>query len=882
MVQTSTLDCGPASLKCLLEGFGVHVGYDRLREACQTGIDGTSIDTMETVAAQLGLEAEQVMLPVDHLLLPESKALPAIVVVKLPTGLTHFVVAWRSHRGVIQTMDPAVGRRWLTSSQFANDIFCHTLLVPAEGWREFAASQDFQAALQRRLGRAGLSWRATQPLLREALQKAGWDTLAGLDAAVRLVTSLILAGGLKRSESVRFLERLRESPDLIPAAYWSARPGPDDDEGQPQVFMRGAVLVRIRGKKAPPAQQSPPLSPSPNMSPELAAAVNERPISPGRELLRLLWQSGSFAPATLFLALAVAAGGVVLEALLFRGLFDIAAELRLAGQRIAAMSAILSFSLALLLLEVPIFSGAQRLGRQIENQLRIAFLAKIPKLSDRYFQSRLTSDMAERGHTTHRLRHLPELGRQLVRSVFELCATGAGVIWLEPSATPLVLLTLAAALMPAFNTQSMLAERDLRVRSHAAGLTRFYLDAMLGLFAIRAHSAERSLRREHEKLLGEWGHAALRLQRAVVSIEAFQLTAMFGLIAWLVLSHPLQGREIGRVLLVVYWALNLPILGQEIGVLARQYPSYRNLILRLLDPLRAPEEAAPQPLPQALVDRSTPPRLQFRDVSVEVSGHTILRKMDFQIEPGAHVAIVGPSGAGKSSLVGVLLGWLKPSAGEVLVNGSRLNSEHLRLSTAWVDPAIQLWNRSLFSNLTYGSDQEPAEIGRAIDAALLRSVLETLPEGLQTKLGEGGALVSGGEGQRVRFGRAMLRKHARLVILDEPFRGLDREKRRELLRRAREFWRECTILCITHDLEETRDFDRVLVIEHGRLFEDGTPAELRSSSDSRYSQLLEAETEIRSGLWSSRLWRRIHIQSGRIVEKLPEPIQEKLRETEVA
>jgi ABC-type bacteriocin/lantibiotic exporter with double-glycine peptidase domain len=865
VVQTSAMDCGPASLKCLLEGFGIHVGYDHLREACQTGIDGTSIDTMEIVAAQLGLEAEQVMLPVDHLLLPESKALPAIVVVRLPTGLTHFVVVWRCNGGAIQIMDPAVGRRWVTSSQFANDVFCHHMLVPAEGWRKFAASQDFQAALHRRIGKAGLSSRATQRLLREVLQKPGWHGLAALDAAARLVTRLVRAGGLHRSESIRLLNRLRANPELIPTAYWSAWPGPDDDEGQAQVFMRGAVLVRIRGKKATPAHKTSSRGSS-TLNPELAAAINERPISPGRELVRLLRQSGSFAPATLILALAVAAGGVVLEALLFRGLFDIAGELRLAGQRMGAMAAILSFSLALLLLEVPIFSGVLRLGRQIENRLRMAFLAKIPKLSDRYFQSRLTSDMAERGHTTHRLRHLPQLGRQLVRTIFELCATAAGVIWLEPSAAPLVLLTLAAALLPALATQSVLAERDMRVRSHAAGLTRFYLDAMLGLLAIRAHSAERSLRREHEKLLG----------------QALQLTAMFGLIAWLVFSHPLQGTEIGRVLLVVYWALNLPILGQEIGTLARQYPSYRNLTLRLLDPLRAPEEPAAQKFPQTIADPSAPPRVQFRNISVEVSGHTILQEINCEIEPGTHVAIVGPSGAGKSSLVGVLLGWLKPSVGEVLVNGSALNSEQLRLSTAWVDPAVQLWNRSLFSNLTYGADQESVAVGHAIDAALLRSVLETLPEGLQTKLGEGGALVSGGEGQRVRFGRAMLRKHARLVILDEPFRGLDREKRRELLRRAREFWHNSTLLCITHDLEETRNFDRVLVIEHGRLREHGTPAHLCSSSNSRYSQLLEAETQIRSGLWSSRLWRRIHIQSGRIVEKLPEPMQEKRRETEVA
>src|SRR5581483_10942780 len=133
------------------------------------------------------------------------------------------------------------------------------------------------------------------------------------------------------------------------------------------------------------------------------------------------------------------------------------------------------------LIEVPVFANVARAGRQLENRLRVAFLTKIPRLADRYFQSRLTSDMAERSHATHRLRHLPDVFRQLLRGIFELLATAAGIVWLDASAAPFVLVAVAAALVPAFSTQPLLAERDLRVRSHAAGLTRFYLDAMLGL-----------------------------------------------------------------------------------------------------------------------------------------------------------------------------------------------------------------------------------------------------------------------------------------------------------------------------------------------------------------------------------------------------------------
>ena len=109
VIQTSAMDCGPAALKCLLEGFGVNVSYGRLREACQTSVDGTSIDTLETLAQSLGLDASQILVPVDHLLLPEAEALPALVVMRLPSGLTHFVVVWRVHRDWMQIMDP--GRR---------------------------------------------------------------------------------------------------------------------------------------------------------------------------------------------------------------------------------------------------------------------------------------------------------------------------------------------------------------------------------------------------------------------------------------------------------------------------------------------------------------------------------------------------------------------------------------------------------------------------------------------------------------------------------------------------------------------------------------------------------------------------------------------------
>jgi ATP-binding cassette subfamily B protein len=266
--------------------------------------------------------------------------------------------------------------------------------------------------------------------------------------------------------------------------------------------------------------------------------------------------------------------------------------------------------------------------------------------------------------------------------------------------------------------------------------------------------------------------------------------------------------------------------------------------------------------------------IAFEHIEVQAGGQPILHGINLQLEPGEHLAIVGRSGAGKSSLVGILLGWHQPSAGRCLVDGQPLAGAEigaLREVTAWVDPAVQIWNRSLLENLSYGNRQNGENINQTISEADLFAVLERLPTGLQTPLGEGGGLVSGGEGQRVRLGRALQRGPVRLVILDEPFRGLDRAKRRELLARARQYWQDATLICITHDVGETRDFERVLVIEDGTVIEDAAPATLAARPDSRYRALLAAETQVRSELWQQG-WRRQRVGNGRVVEEITEEL----------
>ena len=460
----------------------------------------------------------------------------------------------------------------------------------------------------------GISRKSAKRFVESALNVPGWRGLARLEAGTRSLGAMVRAGALRRgSEAERVLERLIEQASrdpkdgfgVIPSNYWSAWPAPPED-GEEQVFFKGAVLVHVKGRRSESA-----VAETGGLPPEVAAALEEKSSRPGIELLRMLKVDGLLAPVAVVTALALATIGVLIEAILFRSLLEMPRYFGLSGQRLGVMTVLLVFLTALMILELPIASGILRIGRHLEARLRTTFLEKIPKLGDRYFHSRLTSDMAERSHSTHRIRLLPGLCGQLLRSVFELVVTAAGIIWLDPRlALPTLVAAALAAGLPAL-AQPLLTERDLRMRSQNGALSRFYLDALLGLVPVLTHRAERALRREHESLLVEWAHAAFALVRASIWVEAIQQLLGFGLAAWLMLDHISRAGETGGALLLVYWALNLPVLGEEIVQFARLYPTYRNITLRLLEPIGALEDKAVETeLTQAISSISVTSELQ--------------------------------------------------------------------------------------------------------------------------------------------------------------------------------------------------------------------------------------------------------------------------------
>jgi ABC-type bacteriocin/lantibiotic exporter with double-glycine peptidase domain len=882
VVQISTMDCGPAALKCLLEGHHVPISFGRLREACQTDVDGTSIDTIEEIAGDLGLVAEQAVVPIDHVTLDSAGTLPAIVVVNRGAAL-HFVVAWRRHGRWLQVMDPAVGRRWVTLRQFQQEIHLHATAVKVADWREWAGTGEFLDPLRERLRRLGADSALVEELVADAVADPRWHGLAALDAGTRLVQSLIDNKGIRRGREAGGVLRTLvgdaseslaagRGDTVIPRPFWSIKeeeppsPPPADN-----VVVRGAIVLSISGMRSDEHDAAGQRRP---LSLELEAALSEKPVPPLAALWKMLREDGLLAPLALILAGAFAVSATMIEALLFRGLFDISAQLALPSQRLFAAIGLLIFATILLAIEYGSGLGTLRWGRKLEARLRMALLAKLPRLNDRYFHSRPISDMADRNHNIQTVRGVPGLGLRLIQSVLELAITFAGVMVLAPASWPIAGLLALTALAFPFTTQHILNERDLRVRNHAGALNSFYLDAMLGLAPVRAHRAERSVQGQHESLLVEWYKSLRSLINLSLATDMVQSMVTTALVGALLLTHFFSaGRVTGSDLLLVYWTLKLPALGGQIARLVHQYPAQRNVLSRLLEPLSAPEDLELTEEERATIaTRETKAAgggvaLEFHDASVLAAGHTILQSVDLSIAPGEHVAIVGMSGAGKSSLLGVLLGWHRLATGQLLIDGKRAlgrDIEAMRHETAWVDPAIQIWNRSLLDNLTYASDEEATlAVGDVIAAARLRGVTQKLPQGLQTLLGEGGGLLSGGEGQRVRLARALLSPRTRLALLDEPFRGMDRTQRRALLAEARRWWASVTLLCVTHDVAETMAFDRVLVVEDGRIIEDEAPGSLMAR-ESRYRDLVEAEAAVGESIWKGDFWRRFTLADGRL------------------
>ena len=240
----------------------------------------------------------------------------------------------------------------------------------------------------------------------------------------------------------------------------------------------------------------------------------------------------------------------------------------------------------------------------------------------------------------------------------------------------------------------------------------------------------------------------------------------------------------------------------------------------------------------AVVENATPVtsrrvlgRVTFEGVTFRYPGASTdsLKDVSFEAEPGEVLALVGPSGAGKSTIRKLLLRFYDPTAGKVLVDGIAIRGMRLtdlRSAVALLLQETLVFDATVGKNIAYGRPEATqAEIMAAARAADAHTFIRHLPQGYNTLVGQRGRRLSGGQCQRIAIARAILRE-APVVLLDEPTTGLDAESGARILEPMRRLMHARTALVISHNLAVTREADRIVVLDQGRIVETGTHREL--------------------------------------------------------
>jgi ABC-type multidrug transport system fused ATPase/permease subunit len=222
--------------------------------------------------------------------------------------------------------------------------------------------------------------------------------------------------------------------------------------------------------------------------------------------------------------------------------------------------------------------------------------------------------------------------------------------------------------------------------------------------------------------------------------------------------------------------------------------------------------------------------IRFEDVSFAYNkDKMVLKNIDLVIQPLRPTAIVGGSGAGKSTLLDLFLGLLKPDSGMIYYGDIRcedLNFATLRSKVAYVSQETTLIDGSLLYNLTIiNPEASEAEVKDACSKAQINEMINELPDGLETEIGENGIKLSGGQRQRVALARALL-SNPEILILDEATSQLDSETELFIQQAIQGLHRKLTIIIVAHRLSTVRFADTVYVLEEGKIAEHGTYAEL--------------------------------------------------------
>lgn len=769
---------------------------------------------------------------------------PIVVRVRRPESEPYWVIVLAQAAGYYRVANPDFGLQWIETKRFHAilDSTIHT--ESPDAWRNSPLNAQLVALLERRLRALEIDGPTSTRLQTRAT--ADVFELAAIDAGARmlehmLTTRRVWAG----TEATALLEYLLgDAQSRIPQRYWTLHAV----DGVLQ--FRGAVAARIQTQPSPPAPRLTSHK-DPRWVTWLPAIIQPYARLESRTFLMLI-VTGSL----------LAAGGVFIQAILLSALLDLGQVLNTPAERAFVVGLLVIFGVCVMALQGLIQLGTVDLGHRLDGRLRMSLLALLPMVRVPHPQRDSVGDLFERVHHVTALRMIPQYLAEFVQLAALLVFTLLGIFWIDPL-VGIVATVRAVSLLIVNGINQLYGTGRAEARSLLGRLGGLYHDVFRGVFPLRSHNAYDSMREVYSERLTRWGNAQWRQLSLEVWLSSAASLVSHLLIVVLVVVYALRDPDLSNWLLLLFWTFSLYTIGQQLIEALYYLQRDRVKLARYGQLLDTPTEADMLPQEDDPIAASpTAVAIQMKALTVQRNEQTLLSEITLQINPGEHIAIVGASGSGKSSLAAVLLGFLSVSSGTLQIDDEPLTYERLqalRAHLAWVSADVQLWQRSLLGNIAYGAS-EP-DIPRNIEAAELIHLLERLPQGLQTSVGADGRTLSGGEGQRVRFARALARTEARLVILDEPFRELEPARRQRLMARAREHWRDATLLYITHAPPLALDFDRVLVMDGGRIVQDARPGSAQQQLDRPFAQLLASYARTQDVLRSSH-WRQWVIEEG--------------------
>jgi len=494
------------------------------------------------------------------------------------------------------------------------------------------------------------------------------------------------------------------------------------------------------------------------------------------------------------------------------------------------------------------------LGERIVADLRSDVFAHLTQLSASFFDTARTGEIVSRltADTTQIKSAVGASVSIALRNLLLFLGGAAMMVVTSPRLSLFVLGAIPIIVLPLVGFGRVVRRRGRAAQDTLAEASG-YADELIGAVRTLQAFTNEKLAQSRFSAAVEGAFAAARdatkARGVLTAVVIFLVFASIVVVLWVgaqdvLAGHITPGRLGQFVLYAVFAAGGLSELSQVWGEIAQASGAAERLF-EILDV--EPQIKAP-PRPLAL---PTPARgaVEFKDVSFEYPGRPnapVLNHVSFRVAPGEKLALVGPSGAGKSTVFQLIQRLYDPVAGSVSFDGvtvTDVDPAALRLRIALVPQDAVIFGTSVKENIRFGRlDATDGEIEKAAAAAHASDFIRRLPDGYETQVGERGVTLSGGQRQRIAIARAILRE-APLLLLDEATSSLDAESETLVQQALSELMRNRTSIVIAHRLATVQNCDRILVIDRGRIVEEGTRASL-ASSGGLYARLAKLQFEM--------------------------------------